>query len=903
MRWRIDRFVYLGGQIPIDASTLPNADLPIDPNMLDLEDDSNVFPNNGIFSGAYDDKDVDAEADFNNMDNTIDVTPIPTLRVHKDHLKEEPKTISQALKDKSWVEAMQEELLQFKLQKVWILVDLPFGKRQLAQSGSSGIRGMRGVLLIEAIRLFLSFASFMRFPIYQMDVKSAFLYGTIGEEVYVHQPSGFVDPAHPHKVYKVDKAIYGLHQAPRAWYDTFLHSMLGKWFRRESMCIEFEDCMHKRFQMSSMGELTFFLGLQANIMFAVCACARHQVNPKASHLNAVKRIFRHLKHQPKLGLWYPRDSPFELEAYSDSDYRGANLDKKSTTAANCCGQVLWIQNQMMDYGFNLMNTKIHIDNESTISVIKNHVSHSRTKHIEIRFHSIRDCYEKRLIEVIKIHTDNNVADLLTKGFEFNHIQVLSGQHNTSLSQKPTESVGFTKIVDFIKGTSLRGIFLNKLQLADATGISNLSDAEIYEGLATLSSKSGIWDQFGSPIATVLLCLSRNRVQRDQGEGSANPAKPNPTSVDPVLSTSQIPIPSTTEPPHSSPLRESGEKIQDIDDDPLVSLVRESMKEADFVTPTNEDFNPGSIEVNTSSAPVSTPSVVQTVNVVIPSPVKSQREGKAPMTTEETQATKRTKAQIQQEKAGFAEAMRLKSLQDEEAARQVHFDALLAKRISEEQELSKQQKKRKPKIQEAGQCYTEEDWDTIKEKLEGNAELTKSLQGESVIDDDFAKRMVEMINQKKKYYAEQKAKAKRSKPMTQAQQRYYMSTFIKNQSSWKFTQLKKLTFKELKIEFEKLVKSIERFMPMETEERVKRQGIQLEQEPSKKQKIIEKVPVIEESDTELVIVKEKEIEKPVKKRGKIKKQKARKGIHVDKTAQDETEEEREAKEQEKKEAQG
>ncbi|GKE67296.1 hypothetical protein Tco_1521457, partial [Tanacetum coccineum] len=186
-----------------------------------------------------------------------------------------------------------------------------------------------------------------------------------------------------------------------------------------------------------------------DIMFAVYACARFQVTSKASHLNAVKRIFRYLKHQPKLSLWYPRDSPFKLEAYLDSDYGGASLDKKSTTggcqflrrrliswqckkqtimanstteaeyvaAANCFGQVLWIQNQMMDYGFNFMNTKIHIDNETTISVIKNLVAHLRTKHIEIRFHFIRDCYEKILIKVIKIHTDHNVADLLTKGFD------------------------------------------------------------------------------------------------------------------------------------------------------------------------------------------------------------------------------------------------------------------------------------------------------------------------------------------------------------------------------------------------------------------------------------------------------------------------------------------------------
>ncbi|GJR89513.1 putative ribonuclease H-like domain-containing protein [Tanacetum coccineum] len=224
-------FVYLRGQIAIDASTLPNADLPIDPNMPDLEDDSNVFLNDGIFSGAYDNEDVGAKADFNNIDNTIDVSSIPTLRVHKDHPKVQilgdPKlavqtrgkiqkassvqqalTISQALEDESWVEAMQEELLQFKLQKVWILVDLPFGKKAIGTKWvfknkrdersivvknksrlvAQGFRQEEGidydevfspVAKIEAIGLFLAFASFMGFPIYQMDVKSALLYGTI----------------------------------------------------------------------------------------------------------------------------------------------------------------------------------------------------------------------------------------------------------------------------------------------------------------------------------------------------------------------------------------------------------------------------------------------------------------------------------------------------------------------------------------------------------------------------------------------------------------------------------------------------------------------------------------------------------------------------------------------------
>ncbi|GKF27650.1 putative ribonuclease H-like domain-containing protein, partial [Tanacetum coccineum] len=134
-------FVYLGGQIPIDASTLPNVDLPTDPNMTDLDDVSNAFLNDGIFNGAYDDDDVGVEANFNNIDHTIDVSPIPTLRIHKVHPKDQilgdPKSAVQtrgkiqkaSLVQEALVESMQEELLQFKLQKVWVLVDLPYGKK------------------------------------------------------------------------------------------------------------------------------------------------------------------------------------------------------------------------------------------------------------------------------------------------------------------------------------------------------------------------------------------------------------------------------------------------------------------------------------------------------------------------------------------------------------------------------------------------------------------------------------------------------------------------------------------------------------------------------------------------------------------------------------------------------
>ncbi|GJW43802.1 putative ribonuclease H-like domain-containing protein [Tanacetum coccineum] len=221
----------------------------------------------------------------------------------------------------------------------------------------------------------------MGFIVYQMDVKSAFLYGTIEKEVYVHQPPGFVDPAHPNKVYKVIKALYGLHQAPRAWYEKLSYFLMENGFRRgtidktlfikklksdimlvqvyvddiifastkKSLCTEFEDSstpiksnkplikddvgkdVDVYVYRSMIGSLMYLTASRPDIMFAVYACARFQVTPKASHLIAVKQIFRYLKYQPKLGLWYPRDSPFELEAFSDSDYRGASLDRKSTT--------------------------------------------------------------------------------------------------------------------------------------------------------------------------------------------------------------------------------------------------------------------------------------------------------------------------------------------------------------------------------------------------------------------------------------------------------------------------------------------------------------------------------------------------------------------------------------------
>ncbi|GJV01520.1 uncharacterized mitochondrial protein-like protein [Tanacetum coccineum] len=310
---------YLGGKIPIDASTLPNADLPIDPNMPDLEDASDTLPNDGLFNGTYDDDEDDKSRD-----------PTSAVQTRRGASKGFFSTTSLGKEPQDYITA----------------VTMKAGLKQCKRNYfSSNYR---------RFRLFLAFASYMGFTVYQMDVKSAFLYGTIEEEVYVHQPPGFVDPAHPNKVYKVIKALYGLHQAPRAWYETLSSFLIENGFRRVDILKKFdflsiriattpiesnkplvkdEDGVDVDVHVyrSMIGSLMYLTASRPDIMFAVCACARFQVTPKASHLNAVKRIFRYLKHQPKLGLWYPRDSPFELEAYSDSDYGGASLDRKSTT--------------------------------------------------------------------------------------------------------------------------------------------------------------------------------------------------------------------------------------------------------------------------------------------------------------------------------------------------------------------------------------------------------------------------------------------------------------------------------------------------------------------------------------------------------------------------------------------
>ncbi|GJS77797.1 retrovirus-related pol polyprotein from transposon TNT 1-94 [Tanacetum coccineum] len=463
----------------------------------------------------------------------------------------EPKKLIKALEEEGWVIAMQKELNQFERNKVWTLVPKPhrktiigtkwIWKNKMDEEGvvtknkvrlvAHGYNQQEGidyeetfapVARLEAIRIFLAYAAYMEFVVYQMDVKSAFLNGKISEEVYVQQPPGFESSEFPDHVCKLDKSLYRLKQAPRAWYKTLSTFLIQHKFVRGTinntlfiyktksdviivqiyvddiifgstsvkLSKQFAKLMTKKYEMSMMGELTYFLGFQIiqdsrgisicqekyvkdllktydlvdcasvkcpmlppnnlgpdesgvsvnetlfkgvigslmyliasipDIQFFTCLYARYQVNPKESHLVVVKRIFRYLKGTQNLGLWYPKGSGFNLKAYSDSDYAGCNLDRKRTSAeaeyvaaVGCCAQVLWIKSQLADYDILYDKVPIFCDNTSAIAISNNPVLHSRTKHIDIRYHFIRDHILKGDIELYFVPADLQLADIFTK---------------------------------------------------------------------------------------------------------------------------------------------------------------------------------------------------------------------------------------------------------------------------------------------------------------------------------------------------------------------------------------------------------------------------------------------------------------------------------------------------------
>nr|GEV26432.1 retrovirus-related Pol polyprotein from transposon TNT 1-94 [Tanacetum cinerariifolium] len=238
----------------------------------------------------------------------------------------EPKNIKEAMADSTWIESMQEELHQFDRLDNTVIQN----KSRLVAKGYAQKEGVdfeesfAPVARLEAVRLFITYTTHKSFTIYQMDVKTAFLYGPLKEEVYVNQPDSFVDPYHPDKVYRLKKALYGLKQAPRACIGT---PMATKHLDADLSGTSIDQTKYR----SKVGAFMYLTVSRPDIMHATCYCARYQVQPTEKHLTAVKRIFRYLKDTIHIGLWYPKDTGFELTVFLDSDHVGCLDSRKSTS--------------------------------------------------------------------------------------------------------------------------------------------------------------------------------------------------------------------------------------------------------------------------------------------------------------------------------------------------------------------------------------------------------------------------------------------------------------------------------------------------------------------------------------------------------------------------------------------
>ncbi|GJS66648.1 retrovirus-related pol polyprotein from transposon TNT 1-94 [Tanacetum coccineum] len=318
--------------------------------------------------------------------------------------EEEPKKVSEALKQLGWVDAMQDELNQFARNKVWTLVPAPYDKTII---GSKWVfrnkRGETGIVIknkarlvaqgynqqegidydetfapvarLEAIRIFLAFATYMNFIVYQMDVKSAFLNGKLKEEVYVKQPLGFESNEFPNYVCKLDKALYGLKQAPRAWHFN----------QPRKIC----QGSAKKYDINGSSVKTSMV--PPNNLGP-------DLNGKAVNETQYKG--------------------FDLKGYSDSDYASATWTEKApqvlVIAVGCCANILWMKSQLTDYDIIYEKVPIFCDNTSAITISNNPVLHSRTKHIDIRYHFIRDHILKGDIELHFIPNKYQLADIFTK---------------------------------------------------------------------------------------------------------------------------------------------------------------------------------------------------------------------------------------------------------------------------------------------------------------------------------------------------------------------------------------------------------------------------------------------------------------------------------------------------------
>ncbi|GJT71170.1 retrovirus-related pol polyprotein from transposon TNT 1-94 [Tanacetum coccineum] len=376
----------------------------------------------------------------------------------------EPKNFKQAMTKPSWIDAMQEEIHEFQRLEVWELVSCPdkvlliklkwiykvktdeFGGvlKNKARLVAQGFRQEEGidfeesfapVARIEAIRIFIANAAHKNMTIYQMDVKTAFLNGELKEEVYVSQPEGFVDQDNPSHVYKLKKALYGLKQAPRAWYDMLSSFLISQHFSKgavdptlftrqagndllpvqiyvddiifastnTAMCNEFANQMTTKFKMSMMRQIDY---VDTPMVEKSNLDEDLQGKPvDATLYRGMIGSLMYLTSSDKLVIWSSKKQKCTTISSTEAEY---------IILSGCYAQILWMRSQLTDYGFQFNKIPLYCNNKSVIALCCNNVQHSRAKHIDVRYHFIKEQVENGIVELYFVRTEYQLADIFTK---------------------------------------------------------------------------------------------------------------------------------------------------------------------------------------------------------------------------------------------------------------------------------------------------------------------------------------------------------------------------------------------------------------------------------------------------------------------------------------------------------
>nr|GEV30839.1 ribonuclease H-like domain-containing protein [Tanacetum cinerariifolium] len=504
-----------------------NTEYPDDPKMLGLE----------TIETYADSKEA---ADFTNLESSIHISPTPTIKIHKNHpLKQLIRSPNTPVQTRSKLKPTNEQGF----------INVVYEGKTHADLNTCLFACF--LSKIEPTRV----AKALSDPAW-MGVKSAFLYERIKEEVYVCQPLGFKDLDHPDKVYKVVKALYGLHQAPRAW--SMLITLSLALPRRSyvlnlrdvksaSTLVDIENTLVKdtdgddvdvhlyRYVIGSLMHLT---ASRPDILYEVCVCARFQVIPKVSHLHAIKRIFRYLKGHPKLNLWYPRDSPFELVAYTNSDYVGASLDRKSTTegcqflgsrliswqckkqtvvatftieakyvaTASYCGQVK--QSSMVGFGemiqYNLTTGLTLIITHSLMANLEFYDKHNMVAYLK------KPTGSEGVQEIVDFLNGSHIRYELTKNLTIYVSLIKKFWQTATVRIDDNGEQEITVIVDGKESNVTEASVRRHLQLADTYGISVFPTTKIFDQLSIM----GGFSREHTPLYPSMLA-----VQVEDGEGS------------------------------------------------------------------------------------------------------------------------------------------------------------------------------------------------------------------------------------------------------------------------------------------------------------------------------------------------------------------------------------------------